>query len=385
VRRAPARPSAISRQTTLASSEIFRPTSAPLPTPRRYGAWPRRVLLAALFAAAAAGSWTRRDAGPPPPLVVAPIPVPLAAAPLPEARRPNRGGALEVAGVSDVWEAPDPRRPATRPSDLHVVGPAGSPAAEVERWVARLAVEQRGATRAALERMSAYEPLILHALREHGLPADLIHLALIESHFVATATSHAGAVGIWQLMPATARAHGLEVSEWVDERRDPVRSTRAAVRHLAWLHRRFGSWHLALAAYNAGDARVGGILREAAGRTAGDDLLYWRARPLLPSETRAYVPKLLAASRIARAPELYGFAPLQPLPPLRFRELSVPGGVPLAAVAEAVGAAPETLFALNPHLVRRATPPGRRWPVRIPAELEPVPPDPGPLARFRFS
>jgi soluble lytic murein transglycosylase-like protein len=342
-------------------------------------------VLTALFAAAAAGSWSRREVAPPPPLVVAPVPVPLAAAPLPEARRRDRGGALEVAGVSEVWEAPDSRRPVTRPSDLHVVGIAGSPAAEVDRWVARLAIDQRGATRAALERMAAYEPLILHALREHGLPADLIHLALIESHFVATATSHAGAVGIWQLMPATARAHGLEVSEWVDERRDPVRSTRAAIRHLAWLHRRFGSWHLAVAAYNAGDARVGGILRDAAGRTAGDDILYWRARPLLPTETRAYVPKLLAASRIARAPDLYGFTPLQPSPPLRFRELSVPGGVPLATVAEAVGAAPETVFALNPHLVRRATPPGRRWPVRVPAELEPAPPDPGRLARFRSS
>jgi soluble lytic murein transglycosylase-like protein len=334
----------------------------------------RHLVLAALFLAAAGLTWGRRaEVGGPQPVPVAYEPRPVLAAPIPEAERPRAGQRLRVPGASEVWEAPPlPTRPAA-PRPPHVALPSPpdlprTPADEVDRWVVRLATDQRAATRTALERMAVYEPLIHQALRERGLPRDLIYLALIESHFLPTATSRAGAVGIWQFMPATARANGLEVSEYVDERRDPVRSTDAAARHLHWLHRQFGSWHLALAAYNAGDGRVGGVLRGAAGTWRGDDMLYWRARPLLPAETRAYVPKLLAASRIARAPEEHGFGDLAPGPALRFREVSVPGGVPLAEVAAAVAVPAEAVYALNPHLVRRTTPPGRRWPVRVPAE-----------------
>jgi soluble lytic murein transglycosylase-like protein len=334
----------------------------------------RPAALLALFAGGAAVGWARLDPGGVAAVVVPPEPVALTAESAPAGSDGLR--AERADSSSGIWEAPAPPRRAARAVGSPIPAEPGTPAAEVDRWVARLALDQRAATRGALERMAAYRPLILHELDARGLPADLIHLALIESHFVTGATSSAGAVGIWQLMPATARAHGLEVSEWVDERRDPIRSTRAAVRHLEWLHRRFGSWHLALAAYNAGDARVGGILRDAGSRAAGDDLLYWRAQPLLPAETRAYVPKLLAASRIARAPERYGFERLEPRAPLRFREVQVQGGVDLAAVARAIGVDPEEVYALNPHLLRRATPPGRSWPVRVPP-VTPRSPDTG--------
>jgi soluble lytic murein transglycosylase-like protein len=334
----------------------------------------RPVALLALFVCGAAVGRGRSDPGTPPAVMVPPAPVALMTE---AATAPGEESRAERADTSGgVWEAPAPRRRDPGAAGSPIPAEPGTPAAEVDRWVARLALDQRAATRGALERMAAYRPLILHELDARGLPADLIHLALIESHFVTGATSSAGAVGIWQLMPATARAHGLEVSEWVDERRDPIRSTRAAVRHLEWLHRRFGSWHLALAAYNAGDARVGGILRDAGSRAAGDDLLYWRAQPLLPAETRAYVPKLLAASRIARAPERYGFERLEPRAPLRFRGVQVRGGVDLAAVARAIGVDPEEVYALNPHLLRRATPPGRSWPVRVPP-VTPRSPDTG--------
>jgi membrane-bound lytic murein transglycosylase D len=347
------------------------------PPPARFrAAFPaRRALLALLFVAGAAAGWMRRiDAAEAASVIVLPPAAPILSTPIPTASQAGRTGELELHGSSGVWEAPPVARPA--PSAPYLARPRlptaatlpRTPADEVDRWVVRLAIEQHSETRRALERMAAFEPLIHEALQERGLPTDLLYLALIESHFVPTATSRAGAVGIWQFMPATARASGLEVSEYVDERRDPVRSTRAAVRHLEWLHRQFGSWHLALAAYNAGDGRVGGVLRSATGSWKGDDLLYWRARPLLPAETQAYVPKLLAASRIARAPEHFGFVDLAPRAPLRFREVSVPGGVELASVAEAVGTSPEEVYALNPHLVRRTTPPGRRWPVRVPAE-----------------
>jgi len=325
----------------------------------------RPAALLALFAVGAAVGRSRTEPGGIGAVIVPPAPVAIMAEAATAAGEGARAKGEDTS--AGIWEAPSLPRRASGTARSPIPAEPGTPAAEVDRWVTRLALDQRAATRGALERMAAYEPLILQELDARGLPADLIHLALIESHFVTGATSSAGAVGLWQLMPATARAHGLEVSEWVDERRDPIRSTRAAVRHLEWLHRRFGSWHLALAAYNAGDARVGGILRDAGSRTAGDDLLYWRAQPLLPAETRAYVPKLLAASRIARAPERYGFERLDLRAPLRFREVTVPGGTPLAALADAIGVDPEDVYVLNPHLIRRATPPGRHWPVRMPA------------------
>jgi len=331
-----------------------------------------RVLFVLLFVAGAGATWLPRMSDVERTVVAVQAPAaPVLAGPIARAEQTSRGRTLEIRGTSDVWEAapPPPRpRPAPGRSALPIApAVARTPADEVDRWIVRLATAQRDETRRALERMAAFEPLILQELAERGLPGDLLYLALIESHFVTGATSRAGAVGIWQFMPATARAHGLEVSEWVDERRDPVRSTRAAARHLQWLHRRFGSWHLALAAYNAGDGRVGGVLRNATGGGRGDDVLYWRVRAALPTETQDYVPKLLAASRVAREPEQFGITGIVARPPLRFREVLVPGGVDLHVVAESVGAAPDELYALNPHLVRRATPPGRRWPVRVPA------------------
>jgi membrane-bound lytic murein transglycosylase D len=214
--------------------------------------------------------------------------------------------------------------------------------------------------------MHHYRPLIQGALAEHQLPADLIYLALIESGYRNEATSRAGAAGMWQFMPATARSYGLEVSAYVDERRDPIRSTYAAARHLADLHREFGSWHTAAAAYNAGQGRVGGTLNRTVGRARGSDLLYWQGRSRLPRETRDHVPKLLAAARVAGDPIAYGLNPDTSAPPLRFREMRVPGGTALDTVAHRLGLMPSEVYRLNPHLVRKITPPGRRWPVRIP-------------------
>lgn len=242
-------------------------------------------------------------------------------------------------------------------------GGRAAPGREVDRWTVRMAVHDRAGTVAALERMRHYEPLVRSALARHGLPAELVALPVVESAYLAGATSHAGAVGIWQLMPATARALGLEVSEHVDERRDPVRSTEAATRHLADLHGRFGSWHLALAAYNAGGGRVGGALGERGAR--GDDLLYWLARERLPAETREYVPKLLAAARVARDPVGYGLS-VPAAEPLAFRRVRVPAATTLDEVARRTGHPVEEIHRLNPHLVRRRTPPDRPWPVRIP-------------------
>ncbi|CAN5741436.1 hypothetical protein BH23GEM3_BH23GEM3_15530 [soil metagenome] len=338
----------------------------------------RALFLTCLFVGSAAV--TRGSRGPgaaPPPMVLPPAAAPLLATPIPAAKQVMGSGRLRVQGTSEVWAAPRAERalamrafpPPALPSASNL---PHTPAGDVDRWVLRLAGSQRADTRRALQRMARYDMLIRHALAERGLPRELLSLALIESHFLPTATSPVGAGGIWQFMPETARGYGLEVSEYVDERRDPIRSTYAAARHLEWLFRQFGSWHLAAAAYNAGDGRVGGVVRELTGRRGGDEVLYWKVRPYLPRETQDYVPKLLAASRIARFPEQFGFHDLVPDEPLTFREISVPGGTPLSKVADAVGVSADAVYELNPHLVRGMTPPGRRWPVRIPA----APPSP---------
>lgn len=285
---------------------------------------------------------------------------------------------LEAAGPPAFLPVPPPERRtprrevAERRESLAAVqarlkrGGPRTPAGEVDEWTLRLATAppHRAEMRRALERMRHLEPIIRAALAREGIPRDLLYLALVESSFRSAATSRAGAAGVWQFMPATARGYGLEVGPWVDERRDPVRASRAAARHLRDLHGRLGGWHLAVAAYNCGAGCVEGAVHAHGGRGAGD-LLYWRIRPHLPRETREYVPKLLAAARIARDPAAFGFTTGGD-PPLAYREVLVPGGTPLAPVARWAGASETEVSALNPHLVRGQTPPGRLWAVRVP-------------------
>jgi membrane-bound lytic murein transglycosylase D len=264
--------------------------------------------------------------------------------------------------------SPGAQRPESTLDDRHGAPPSsgvpapGSPQTEVERWPSVLARDPE--TAAALRRLRLYLPLIHEALAEHGIPADFAALPIIESALLPQATSRRGAAGMWQLMPATARGYGLEVSTWVDERRDPIRSTQAAARHLRDLHGELGSWHLAAAAYNCGAAR----LRAAIG-SARTDRAYWRHRDRLPRETRVYVPKLLAAVRLAKesrgSHDELATVP-DPTAVLRFAEVAVPGGTTLAAVAAEYGFTTDTLARLNPHLIRGTTPPRRTWPVRIP-------------------
>jgi membrane-bound lytic murein transglycosylase D len=134
------------------------------------------------------------------------------------------------------------------------------------------------------------------------VPRDLVYLALIESGGNATAKSRVGARGLWQFMTPTARDYGLSSSE----RLDPEKSTDAALEYLGDLYRRFGSWYLAFAAYNTGQGRVAQVLKSVTGKTKGTDADFYRIASKLPSETRDYVPKLVAAARVAKEPEKYG-------------------------------------------------------------------------------
>jgi membrane-bound lytic murein transglycosylase D len=196
------------------------------------------------------------------------------------------------------------------------------------------------------------------------LPKDLIFLAMIESGFEPGAMSRVGAGGVWQFMPGVGRAYGLEVGHWVDARRDPERAADAAARYLKDLHVRFGSWHLAFAAYHAG---YGGILRSIQRFNTND---YWelcRHEAGLPWETTLYVPKILAAAIIGHNLAAFGFGDVAPDPPWAYDRVDVPPGTTLATVARAAGVRQDAVESLNPELLRGRTPPDRRsWTVRLP-------------------
>jgi hypothetical protein len=158
-----------------------------------------------------------------------------------------------------------------------------------------------------LSRMAAGSDAIDSALVSYGFPASLRYLPLIESGYDPRVTSQVGAVGLWQLMPVTARGLGLEVSALTDERRHPEKSTEAALRYLDDLHGEFGSWFVTLAAYNTGPTRVRSILRRHAPSEPVSDSLFWALRQHFPRETREFVPKLYGAMWVASRPDAYGY------------------------------------------------------------------------------
>ena len=206
-----------------------------------------------------------------------------------------------------------------------------------------------------------YRDLILQTLAAEGLPEDLLYLAMIESGFNPKAYSRAHAAGMWQFMEATGRLEGLNRTHWIDERRDPMKSTRAAARHLKHLHAQFGDWRLAIAAYNAGPNRVRRAIKKQGTRD------YWKLK--LPRETRNYVPLFMAATIVSKAPELFGFAGLERDSPLAFDQVELPNPLRLSAAAKCAGTTRTTLRQLNPELRRGTTPPqrnSRKYALRVP-------------------
>lgn len=220
-----------------------------------------------------------------------------------------------------------------------------------------------------LEQGSRYEPMMRAKLRAAGLPEDLVYLALIESGYNPDAYSKAAAVGMWQLMTGTAQGSGLRVDWWVDERRDPVRSTDAAIRFLSYLNDQFGSLYLAAAAYNGGPGRVARGLERYAddlqGTTGEDRFFALAEKDYLRAETRNYVPQLIAAALIAKEPDRYGMT-LRTLPPFTYDTVVVPASTPMAAIAHAVGVPVAQIVELNPQVLRGVTPPKTSFTVRVP-------------------
>jgi len=178
----------------------------------------------------------------------------------------------------------------------------------VQKWLDYFQ-SKRGAVhmQTYLERSTKYIPTMKKILRENGMPEDLVYIALIESGFGSSAKSHAGAVGYWQFIAPTGRRYGLQINSLLDERKDPFKSTLAAVKYFRSLYNVFGNWYFAFAAYNGGENRMFRVLMK------HDSRDFWtiaETKKMLPKETANYIPKFIAARMIAKNPEKYGFTKL---------------------------------------------------------------------------
>jgi len=217
-----------------------------------------------------------------------------------------------------------------------------------------------------LRRMGSFEQTVDSALAARAMPPSLRYLPLIESGYNPGARSRASAVGMWQFMAGTASEFGMHVTPFVDDRRDPFKSTEAAVGFLSELHDDFSSWFLALAAYNGGPNRARRILRRYAPLEQPSDSLFWALREHWPRETRDFLPKLVGAMRVAENPERYGYGPVEREEPFRFDEVTVPEATTFDVLARAAEVDEAEIRRLNPELYRGFTPPGQSVVLRVP-------------------
>ena len=265
------------------------------------------------------------------------------------------GGAVAPGGPEPVWDIE------VRSFETH---------ARVTRYVQLFTSSSRDYFTTRLRRGTRYDAMIRTKLRAAGMPEDLTYLALVESGYDPNAYSRAAAVGLWQFMSGTARTVGLRVDWWMDERRDPVRSTDAAIRMLAYLQRQFGSLYLAAAAYNGGEGRVTrGLTRHASALagTEGEDRFFVLAdQGYLRNETVNYVPQLIAAALVGKVPARFGIV-IDSLPPFSYDSVRLAPGTSLAAVAAVIGATPAVMAEFNPALLRGIVPPDSSLWLRVPS------------------
>ena len=292
-----------------------------------------------------------------------------------EAADPDPDGGLgtEILVVPLIPPGVDTREPE---SDGTVRVPPGLPVptypvvvnAPVEALIDYFVAKERERFGMWIARSGRYLPMIQRIFRERGLPEELAYTAMIESGFSPRAVSRVGAKGMWQFMEATGRRYGLVIDRWLDERLDPVKSTMAAAEYLGDLYGLFGHWFLAQAGYNAGEARVGRAIQRA--RTSD----FWALTQTrhLPDETKLFVPQILAAAVITRAPTRYGFdVTLES--PLAYDEVTTRRALDFDTIATLAGVSVEQIRDLNPALLARITPPFGSYTLRLP---------PGTGARF---
>ena len=222
--------------------------------------------------------------------------------------------------------------------------------------------------RSSLERLMSlsdyYFPMFEQEMSNQKIPLEMKYLAIIESALNPKARSRAGATGLWQFMYATGKSYGLEVNNYVDERSDPVRSTKAAAKYLNELYKIFGDWDLTLAAYNSGPGNVTKAIRRSNGKTN-----YWNLRPYLPRETAGYVPAFLATLYIFEYAKEHGFKPQKRANHLfQTDTIRVKQAIPFKDIAEITGMDVQDIQFFNPSYQLDVVPyvEGRNYAVRLP-------------------
>jgi len=214
----------------------------------------------------------------------------------------------------------------------------------VKASIARYTDARYGLMSRVLGLSQYYFPMIEEELMKAGLPIELRAMAIIESALQTTAVSHAGAAGLWQFMPSTGKVYGLEINSLVDERLDPVKATKAAVKYLKDLYGIYNNWPLAIAAYNCGPGRVNKAMARSGGKS------FWEIYDFLPAETRGYVPAFIGASYGYAYHKLHNISPTAPPMPLATDTLHVQRLLHLGQVASTLENVPiETLRLLNPQ------------------------------------
>lgn len=236
--------------------------------------------------------------------------------------------------------------------------------ARVEQFIQYFQTTLRNRFSNWLSRSGRYIPFMRNLLRENGLPEDLVYMALIESGFNPYAYSRSKASGPWQFIYFTGKKYGLKVNWWVDERRDPEKSTIAAAKYLKDLYDMFECWYLAAAGYNAGENKIISAMK----RYRTEDFWELSKYRYLKQETRDYVPQMIAAALIAKDPERYGFADIEYQEPLKYEKIIVPRLTDLRLIAEACDISLEELKDLNPEILRWFTPPDQpEYEIKIPS------------------
>ena len=290
----------------------------------------------------------------------------------------NRYSELQFFGVSDHFVDPphdyyrDPVKCVTRAPMLYLdeIDPADFDIplvvnSRVQDWMVYFLTRGRKHFTKWLGRKTRYEPFISQALAEAGLPQDLIYQSMIESGFSPYAYSWAKAAGIWQFIPSTGRRFDMQIDWWVDQRRDPYQATKGAIGYMQYLYGLFGDWHLASAAYNAGEGKIGRAIRRYETRN------FWELcqGDYLKPETKDYVPKIIAAAILGKYADRYGLNADVPEwhDPWEFDVVTVPEATDVGLIAEITGGTEESILEMNPALRRWCTPPGAEsWDVRIP-------------------
>ncbi|MBW1644046.1 MAG: transglycosylase SLT domain-containing protein [Deltaproteobacteria bacterium] len=241
--------------------------------------------------------------------------------------------------------------------------------AAVKKWIHYYLNRGRNYFETYSARGGRYAPLLGKMLEDNGLPHDLIYLAMAESGFHTKARSYARAVGLWQFIPSTGLIYGLKIDWYIDERRDPVKSTIAASKYLKKLYEDYGDWELAASAYNAGEGKV----NRAMARYKTDNFWDLRKRRYLKSETRNYVPKIMALAILGKNLKSFGFDNIEFHGPIDYAEIEVPGNTDLVALAQEMQIDVEEIYSLNPELRRWYTPPYvETYRLKIPIEAEDI-------------